>query len=185
MKACGRAKEGRKCGTLFEGSGSYCRDCRNDYQRDYYAKKKEPFFKKSTEKIGASCQACSAALRSNTIVVIDTPGLASTVALCETCKAVVTYLSETVDEAAQEFLVDLAIELANLKYEASPKGTTPNTFNTPTYQPTVLQPGSVEDCGACEKPALPGKRFCKEHEDYEEGFHDSYAARLERGEKID
>lgn len=180
MKTCGRSKNGIKCGTLFEGAGSYCKSCRNDYQRDYYARRKQPFYKPVTEGLGSSCQACSTGLRSNTIEIIDEPGLETNVVLCQTCKAVVKYLSETVDEAAQEFLVDLAMELANLRYNQSEGG------GSHVYKPQVLGPPTnnkaIEVCGYCEDPARPGYAFCEKHKDLEADYQESNAAKMARGE---
>ena len=199
MKACGRTNKAtmQKCGTLFEGPGSYCRECRNEYQREHYKKRKGDHYIASTDKTGASCQACSTALRSNTVARVDEVGMEQSVVLCETCKAVVTYLSETVDESAQEFLVDLAITLADLKYgqQTVTAGGTTHTSNTrpvtPKYNPDVYVPVTlgpptnnthVEACGACEAPARPGLTFCERHKDYEEDYQNSYAAKMERGE---
>lgn len=180
MKACGRAKNGRKCGTLFEGDGSYCKDCRNEYQREYYARRKAPLFKTVHDNLGVSCQACSTGLRSNTIEIVETKE--TDVTLCATCKAVVTYLSTTVDEAAQEFLMDLAMTIAAENYN-TPAHTAhqPHVALLP-YQPTILGPGSVEACIGCDAPARPGKATCEVHDDYEETYQNSEAAKAYRGE---
>jgi hypothetical protein len=169
MKSCGRRLKttGSRCGTLFEGSGAYCRDCRNEYQKEYYARRKEPMYIPATEKTGGACQACSTALRSNTVAIVDVEGLESTVVLCETCRAIVTYLSETVDDDAATLLVELATEIANLKAANTSKPTP-----IKAYVPEVTLPpkstsdsirNGVEMCLECEvRPRRATSAFCGE-----------------------
>lgn len=174
MKACGRTLKStmKKCGAIFEGPGAYCRECRNDYQREYYAKRKDPNYKAGTEKTGSSCQACAIALKSNTMGIIDAEGLTQSVVLCETCKAVVTYLSEKIEEEAQEFLIELSVTLSSLRYEKEDSdrivnainGTSSRRTTTPdVYVPQLTTPGNREACGACDDLAEPGSDYCKRH----------------------
>jgi len=159
MKSCGRRLKstGNRCGTLFEGSGAYCRDCRNEYQKEYYARRKEPMYIPATEKTGGSCQACATALRSNTVAIVDVEGLESTVVLCETCRAIVTYLSETVDDDAATLLVELATEIANLKASR----TEPKPVKT--YVPEVtLPPKSASAVSDSVIPIRNGVEMCLE-----------------------
>lgn len=184
MKACGRTLKSTmaKCGTLFDGPGAYCRECRNEYQREHYKKRKGDHYLANTEKTGASCQACSTALRSNTVARIDEVGMQQTVVLCETCKAVVTYLSETIDESAMEFIVDLAAELAQLKYGEGSESTRPHSAAASNYGAVPANQSLFRECGSCSRAARPGKTFCEDHDEFEESFYNSYAARMERGE---
>jgi hypothetical protein len=47
---------------------------------------------------------------------------------------------------------------------------TPLTFDpTKPYVPVVLQSGNFVECGACEKEARPGKKFCEACKEWESG----------------
>lgn len=179
MKSCGRTlRTGEKCGTLFEGSGSYCRVCRNEYMKDYHrARKEKPLDAPRAALPGVSCEVCAEALRNNTI---NRESIGDDeVILCNTCKAVFKYLTSELNEAQAETLIGLAVDLNEL-----PGGVSAGRAVTQEYRPQVLKPGSVEVCGYCEDQARPGKAFCEKHKDMEEDYQNSYAARLSRGEKL-
>lgn len=185
MKSCGRLVSGAKCGVIFEGPGAYCRDCRNAYQRDYYAARKARPLETRSAELDLVCECCDARLRSSTLAYIkpeDVPGLESPIRLCETCKAAITYLYKTVDEAAQEFIVSTALELSNLLHNA-PSTQARRSASTPIseYKPQVLQAGNIVACGACDDPAEVGKEFCKRHAHYAT-YEETNAAKMARGE---
>jgi hypothetical protein len=182
MKSCGRLLNGVKCGTIFEGAGAYCRDCRNAYQRDYYASRKAHPHETRSAELDVTCESCDAHLRSSTIAYIkpeDVPGLQVSIRLCETCKAAITYLYKIVDEAAQEFIVSTALELSNLLNNSPMQHST--TSAPSIYAPQVLQQGNSVACGACDDLAEVGKEFCRKHAHYA-SYTESNAAKMARGE---
>lgn len=190
MKACGRRSKdsGAVCGVLFEGSGSYCRDCRNDYQREYYARRKSPSYRSVQDDMGISCAACGEGLRSNTMVVVTTKE--TDVTICERCKAVVMYLAEKVEEETQEYLIDLVMELREMQggqVEANEAPTSATNYIPTAYVPVLTTPPDpnapvFKACVVCDSQARKYMYTCKEHEDYEETYYNSNAAKLDRGE---
>lgn len=131
-KACSRKKPltGERCGELFEGSGSYCRECRNEYMRAYHKQRKDHPLDAPGASLSICCACCDGALRNNTInivQVVNEHGHEERITLCSTCKAAVKYLSETLTETQQEYLISLSMELG--RPEESPK---PRHFKVPS-----------------------------------------------------
>jgi hypothetical protein len=159
MKACGRTLPGGdKCGTLFEGTGSYCRVCRNAYMRDYHkARKQAPLDAPRAELPGVSCQCCSGALRNNTINRVTIGD--DEVTLCSTCAAVYKYMTSELNETQADFLMGLVVD-TNAGTLSQPSVT---VQPTPVYVPQVLAPGNRVACGACDDLAEEGKEYCKRH----------------------
>lgn len=183
MRACGRTlASGDKCGTLFEGSGSYCRTCRNSYMKDYHKSRKvAPLDAPRAELPGVSCECCSEALRNNTINRVEVSG--EDVTLCNTCKAALKYLTVELNESQAEFLMNLATDVNEVSQ--SNRSTSQSSYsNGSTYVPQLTMPGNAEECIACSALARPNMATCFLHADMEESYRDSYAARLSRGEKI-
>jgi hypothetical protein len=144
MKQCSRRNKDtlEKCGMPFEGSGSYCKECRNEYQREYYAMRKYHPTRARSAELGIGCVLCGVGLRSNTLEVIDHPLLEKPMQLCGPCKAAVTYAGRTVDEATTEAIVDAILTISRITHadavEAQkPEPTTFSDFERRHYPPSL------------------------------------------------
>lgn len=241
IKQCARRKKetGQKCGVPFEGTGSYCKKCRNEYQKEYNElRKTNPARSRATE-LGIGCDVCGVALRSNTLEVIDHPMLEKNMTLCGPCRATITYAGQIVDEETTEAIIDAIMALSRVTHTSTepfvatvtdhyaqpatsrsepirayvkpsaeemaaraarieaeidanlargreqqkaleatqpvtdaavevPKET-PLTFEYEApYVPTITQPGEgFVECGACNKEARPGMKFCEDCKGFE------------------
>lgn len=160
MKACGRTlPSGDKCGDLFEGSGSYCRTCRNEYMREYHKKQKtNPLDAPRAELPGVSCECCSEALRNNTIKIVEVENVS--VRLCSRCSAVLKYLTTEINAQQAEYMIDMVLTVNGVEEQ-------PGTSSVQPYVPQLTMPPTsvavVEKdiCLNCEvAPARPGSAFC-------------------------